>query len=165
METIAVYWEPVIRVYGFDIRKNISLIELDVLTKHMAYWGEFITTEAENSCNFIMVLAQYIDPNILRLCIAMQNNGEVPFRQSLEDKCKKEYRLSIRIHKQIDALFFHGPHFQDRYGIAEAALRSLDHDKITLYSAGCTGTSVYLIVGNGQAALAKKMLAKSFKVP
>jgi aspartokinase len=160
-----VYWEPVIRVYGFDIRKDISLIELEIFTEHAAYWGEHIHAEAQNSSDFIMVLAQYVDQTALRLCIAMQQDKGVPFCQTLEDKCKKEYSLSIQIRKQVDALFFHGPHFQDRYGIIAAALRSLDNDQITLYSSGCTGTSVYLIIGSGQADLAKEMLAKSFVVP
>jgi aspartokinase len=152
-------------VYGFDIRKDISLIELSIPTEHAAYLGEQIQVLDGDNRDFIMVLAQYVDRNVFRLSIAMDQDKAASFVQVIEDTSKKEYRLSIRLQQPVDAIFFHGPHFQDRYGITEAALRTLDHDRITLYSTGCTGTSVYLIVGSGQADLAKKMLARSFIVP
>lgn len=165
METIAVYWEPVIRVYGFDIRKNVAVLELDFQLEAADYWGECIEALAGSGAGFIMAMIQCVDHATARSCIGVKQDYAAACRQILEDGSKKGYTVTIRLRQPVDILFFHGPHFQDRYGIAEAAFRNLDRQRITLHTACCTGTSVYMVVNDGEAELARDMLAKGFKVP
>lgn len=165
METIAVYWEPIIQVYGFDSRKNAAFIELDFPLEDAYYWGECIETLASTGSGFIMALAQYINTGTLRICIAIHQDYADSCRQLLGEYGKKSYKVTLRSQQPVDILFFHGPHFQDRYGIAEAAFRTLNQDRITLHSVSCTGTSVYIVVNGGETELAKEMLSQGFMVP
>ncbi len=165
METIAVYWEPIIQVYGFDSRKDIALLELDFSITEADYWGECIDSLATTDSGFIMVLAQYISTTTLRFCIALQKADAISCRQQLEKSCNTRFSVSIRLHQPVDILFFHGPHFQDRYGIAETVFRSLQHSPISLHAVGCTGTSVYLALNTGEIEQVKELLSEGFTVP
>lgn len=165
METIAVYWEPLIRVYGFDIRKDTALLELDFRPGTAACWGQRIESLAGSVSGFIMLLLQQIDAETTRICLALKQDQVADCLRELEKSAGNEYKGTIRIHQPVDILFFHGPHFQDRYGIVDAVFQAIDPQKISLHAVGCTGTSVYLVVGVGQAEPAREMLAAGFTVP
>ena len=53
---------------------------------------------------------------------------------------------SLQTIAPVELIYLHGPHFQDRYGIAEAALSPLQKADIPILAAGCSGTSVYIVV-------------------
>lgn len=165
METIAVYWEPVIRVYGFDIRTDLALLECDVQPEAADFWGERLESLALTGSGFIMVLMQSRDHATARLSLVIEQEYADSCRRLLEECRHDGYRISIRLRQPVDMLLFHGPHFQDRYGIAEAVFRSLDQTRISLYAVGCTGTSVYIVVGGGEAGPARTMLSAGFVVP
>lgn len=165
METIAVYWEPLIRVYGFDIRKDTALLELDFRPETAACWGQRIESLAGSVSGFIMMLLQHIDAETTRVCLALKQNLAADCLRELEKFDRNGYKGTIRIHQPVDILFFHGPHFQDRYGIVDAVFQAIDPQIISLHAVGCTGTSVYLVVGAGQAEPAREMLAAGFTVP
>jgi aspartokinase len=114
---------------------------------------------------FIMAVVQFINQTTLRLCVAVRQNQVAVCRQTLEFQGMAEYGISVRVRQPVDVLFFHGPHFQDRYGIAEAAFRTVNRQRISLHAAGCTGTSIYLVLDGGKGPLAKEMLSESFTVP
>lgn len=165
METIAVYWEPVIRVYGFDIKKETALLELDVQMASADYWGRCIESLADSAPGFLLMLLQFVDSDTARICMAIQQEHAAACLREIEKFNQNGSGGSLRIHQPVDILFFHGPHFQERYGIATAVFQSIDPQQITLHTVGCTGTSVYLVVGGGQAEQAREMLSASFTVP
>lgn len=166
METIAVYWEPIIQVYGYDTIPCASLIELDVPLYDAGLWGENIQSFAPENSGFIMFLAQYVNDEFLRFSIAIKQETVSHCLEHLQTVPNQDvHSVSFKLHRQIDILFFHGPHFQDRYGITDTVLQSLDNSDITLHGIGCTGTSVYLAVGAGEANKTKELLSKGFSVP
>ena len=166
METIAVYWEPVIRVYGFDIREDAALIELDFPLSAAACWGHGVESLAGSSPpGFLLLLLQYVDTDTARICIAVKQEHAAGCLRELEKFTPFGDKKTIRIHQPVDILFFHGPHFQERYGIAAAVFQAIDPQNVTLHCVGCTGTSVYLVVDAGQAEQARAMLSASFTVP
>jgi len=165
VETVAVYWEPVIRVYGIDIVKDVALLELTFRPEDMALLGHRLMEFQEEGRGFIMVLLETATNGNLRICLALKREVATRFRLHLENHVGKDYILSVRLTEPVEVLFFHGPHFQDRYGIVEALFRALDPQEISLYLVGCTGTSVYLVVGEGKAARTREMLAGDFVVP
>jgi len=165
VETVAVYWEPVIRVYGIDIVKDVSLLDLTFRPEDTAFLGHVLMELKEEGRGFIMVLLETAGDGILRLCLALRPEISTKLSHRLENFTSKDYTLAVKQTEPVEVLFFHGPHFQDRYGIVEALFRSLDRQEITLYLVGCTGTSVYIVVGNGEAARARDMLAGDFVVP
>jgi aspartokinase len=61
-------------------------------------------------------------------------------------------------------VYLHGPHFQDRYGIAEAALAPVLAASIPLLASGCSGTSIHLVVPADCAARTVDCLGQTFVI-
>ena len=165
IETRAVYWEPVIRVYGIDVMKDVTLLDLSFSAQDMLLLGKLLTEHSENDRGFIMVLLEAARDGIHRMILAMHRGAAKRLVDHLENCQQKGYTPPITTTEKLEVLFFHGPHFQDRYGIVEALFRSFAKQDITLHLVGCTGTSVYLVVGDGESARARDMLAGDFIVP
>lgn len=165
VETVAVYWEPIIRVYGFDVRKDVSLVEITFRAENTQALGHTLLELREQDMGFIMVLLETTGDGNLRLCLVLKPEIAEKCRDHLENSVQKGYTLAVKVIEPVEVLFFHGPHFQDRYGIVEALFRSLDQQQIALHLVGCTGTSVYLVVGAGEAERAREMLSRDFVVP
>ncbi|WP_136807827.1 hypothetical protein [Desulfosediminicola flagellatus] len=165
METIAVYWEPVIRVYGIETRVDVAFIELNFPLDELDFHGSNIEKLAGTCNDFIMVLLQYVDQKSAKICIALKVQYAKTLYHHLDRLAEKGYKVTVHLKEHVDMVFFHGPHFQDRYGIAETAFRVLDLETVSLLAVGCTGTSVYLVVNNGEADLARHMLSKGFIIP
>lgn len=164
METIAVYWEQVIRVYGIDSRTGISLVvarfpgsQFGTVTDHLTS-----STPALDKFIFCNTTGDCDDHFDLVLAISAGNSGAVVEHLKILRKSIPEFTLDL--HQPVDLVFFHGPHFQDRYGIAEAVYSCLDNN-LNLLATGCTGTSVYIVVGPGQSGLVKQYLAERFSGP
>lgn len=165
METIAVYWEPVIRVYGFDTRENVAMLAIDTLLEQCDFLATSIESFNGDPCKYLMVLSQLITPDKIRFHLVINSDSAIRCKTHFESILANAKETNIILSDPVDVLFFHGPHFQDRYGIAETAFTSLDMDQVDLLLTGCTGTSIYMVVKAGQAQLTKQMLTKNFTVP
>lgn len=66
---------------------------------------------------------------------------------------------------QVDLIFLHGPHFQDRFGIADTAFSALASHNIPIRLSGCAGTSMYLVFAGGAGSRALKILNDTFLIP
>lgn len=165
MESIAVYWEPVVRVYGFEHLSDVSLLKIDYpLSKAHALADSLINPGCEGT-SFLFSQIQLASPNSAAMSIALNKSHLDELLPHLKRAEEEELSLSVTVHQPVDLLFFHGPHFQDRYGIAETAFSALDLTRVTIHSIGCTGTSIYIIADGGQGLLVKKMLSDAFTVP
>jgi hypothetical protein len=65
----------------------------------------------------------------------------------------------------VELVYFQGPHFGDRYGIARAALNALNACGVAPVAMVCSGASVYLMTGPGGAFAAQEALRTSFGIP
>lgn len=165
LETIAVYWEPVVRVYGYDIKRDISLIELELPLDILEDIGSRADQLAKSSKGFTMTLLQQASEHIFRICIVMASEDAEAAFKIFAETASAYQEIQIRRPQKVELLSFHGPHFQDRYGIADATFSTLAQSDISIRAAGCTGTSIYLIVEEGKAEQARDILSASFVVP
>ena len=165
METIAVYWEPVIRVYGFELIKDADLVRLRVPISKIGQVGRKISHLSTTGANFVLTVLQYVDPNWAEICWVMKKEHHLKCLAKIADIGKEIDELAVQSQGDIDVLFFHGPHFQDRYGIIAAAMEVLLDQQTTLHLAGCAGTSIYLIIPGGTAEKTKTALAAAFTIP
>ena len=165
METIAVYWEPVIRVYGFEVVEDVDLIRvrLPAATSHLL--GQQISRFGASGASFVLVVHQYIDPQWVEICCVIKKKYHQDFIDILAEDIATVPGLAIDSQCGVEALFFHGPHFQDRYGIIAAAMEVVTDQGSKLHLAGCAGTSIYLITPAGAAEGTKKALAAAFTIP
>lgn len=165
MESIAVYWEPVVRVYGFEIHSGAVLVKLEYPQQNGELLMEHLGSDEKFGTSFLFSQIQLTSPGTASMNIALRREHADLFLSQLDSTTGQELVISVVVHQPVDLLFFHGPHFQDRYGIADTAFNSLDHSQVTIHAVGCTGTSVYIMADGGQGELVRGMLSDAFTVP
>jgi aspartokinase len=65
----------------------------------------------------------------------------------------------------VAGIFLHGPHFGDRYGIAQTLVESLEKAHITLLALSCTISSISLIIRQHELAAAQLALGNTVASP
>jgi aspartokinase len=161
METIAVYWEPKIRVYGLTTQLGLSLYTLVFPTSRLAYWAGVVESLEAKGRAFELVNLQGVSASTMQLSL-LPIAGASDFRSLLEAGLENEEATSFSVADPVELIYLHGPHFQDRFGIAEAALAPLHRAGIPILAVGCAGTSVYLVIPENTANTAKTHLAETF---
>ena len=73
--------------------------------------------------------------------------------------------LRLRVDNPVELVYFQGPHYGDRYGIACAALSALAKHGVTVLAVVCAGASVYMITPKGMACTARNALIGAFSIP
>jgi aspartokinase len=76
-----------------------------------------------------------------------------------------EPRESIHVTSPVGLIYFQGPHFGDRYGIADSAFRTLSRRAIPILAAGCSASSIYLVLPAERIKQGRTLLAKAFELP
>jgi aspartokinase len=163
METIAVYWEPKIRIYGLTTKTGLSLYSLIFPVDRLSYWGEIVKNLEEQGREFELVNLQTASATTMLLCLLPASRAQgSDIRTILEASAENEKATYLQVTAPVELIYLHGPHFQDRYGIAEAALTPLNKAHISILSAGCAGTSVYIAVNEQRAQEAVACLSETF---
>jgi aspartokinase len=65
----------------------------------------------------------------------------------------------------VELISFQGPHFADRYGIADSAFKALDNQGIPIIIAACSGAAVYIVLPENKLHEARFFLSEAFEVP
>jgi len=160
METIAVYWEPRIKTYGFQRITDLALIEFSCPLSKIKPLGEILSQD-----DLIVLRPKFI--------IAQVSNHEISFIICLPLKESKDFHTSLEktssptLHKYIhpvSIIFFHGPHFGDRYGIANATFSSLSKAGLKIIASGCSSASVFLVLAQHDIDKAEEILSETFEV-
>jgi len=161
-ETAAVYWEPVIKIYGASEKKDLVMATAELEKSRLAQLGVELQAVQQGAGRFEMALMQRIDETTYKLLLLYERNM-VDSYDALFSRC--ETIISAREQRPAELLYLHGPHFHDRYGVAAAALKNLQKKQHELFALGCAGTSIYLITPRKKAQLCAAALEKIFIVP
>jgi hypothetical protein len=159
METVAVYWEPIIRTYGFDVRTGLTLAQLELPTEGSDDLALLLEPGAPCPGGLVMAAAGRNADSSLALWVVL--DGVVA--QDLRERAQAVGDPTV-IHP-VEVVCFHGPHFGDRYGIASAALSVLQKDGITVLLASCTSASVFLAVECNEGRRTVQSLQIAFTAP
>ena len=65
----------------------------------------------------------------------------------------------------VAGIFLHGPHFGDRYGIAQTLTEALERAHVSLLALSCTISSISLIIRQHELAAAQLVLTNTFAAP
>ena len=65
----------------------------------------------------------------------------------------------------VAGIFLHGPHFGDRYGIAQTLLEALERAHVSLLALSCTISSISLIIRQQELPAAQLVLGNTFEAP
>lgn len=139
-------------------------MEVTVDPDRMASLGRALVQMGERGIQFYSVFLRR-GRHGLELCFLIQNDWvrlavehlEQPLRQDVE---AFDYRTA-----PADLVFFQGPHFGDRYGIADAAVGALSNRGIAITAIVCSGACIYIVLPEGKSEEAVLVLAEAFEVP
>ncbi len=158
METIAVYWEPRIKTYGLNKVNNLSFFEFYYPEEKIIELGKILSSDNFLGIKTKFLILQSLKDGVSLVFCLSEKDGE-NFHASL----KKD--LTLRAYNYlhpVGILFFHGPHFGDRYGIADAAFSPLFEAGIKIISSGCSSASIFLVMAEDDLKKAEEILTKTF---
>lgn len=160
METIAVYWESRIKTYGFQRITDLSFIEFSYPLSEIKSLGEILSQDDLQTLRPKFIIAQESDDKITFIfCLPVKEGND--FHASLE----KTPRLTPhRYIYPVSIIFFYGPHFGDRYGIADATFSTLLKADIKIIASGCSAASVFLVLAQDDMDKAEDVLSETFEV-
>lgn len=165
LQTIAVYWERKIKTYGFQETPELLLVKMTFAAQEMAQWGKDIQALEDRIGGFHLVLIQPDLTGRIHAYLLCNREEEGEIRDFVLGTIQSVEETPVDIISPVELLFFYGPHFGDRYGIADAALGALSKKEIPILAASCSGSAVFLVFPVGKANEAKKALSETFQVP
>ncbi len=115
--------------------------------------------------HFHHINAQLDLENVFHLFMVVDLETGALVTDKIEQEQLIKPAISVHSTRNVELLSLHGPHFQDRYGIANAAYTLLDEHNLQLLSSSCTGTSLNLVFPENSGEKAGKCLEKTFVVP
>ena len=160
METIAVYWEQPIKTYGFQKVTDLVLVEFSYPLKEITSLEKTLSRDALQKVKAEFIIVQERGDTIsITLCLSEKEYED--FWVSVADApgstpCEYTYPVGI--------IYFHGPHFGDRYGIAEATFSTLSNADIEIVASGCSASSVFVVMAQNDLARAEDVLSHTFEV-
>lgn len=165
METIAVYWEPKIKTYGFQYAADLCMLELSLQSGQMAAWGLRIQELGELGISFDLVLVQQTGGQGLEVYLVFPRQCEDKALNYFHQIIQEKGDGTARIVSPVDLIHLSGPHFGDRYGIAKAAFMALAGHGVPVLASGCSASCIYLVLPEKRAAEARDALSEVFETP
>ena len=164
METIAVYRETRIKIYGFEWSADACRIEVEFEAAFAAELGRRWANRASEGTAYRLVLIQPSGSNRVVVNLFVNDGEREALIRNLEEDAL-DYQLMIRAQSPVDILHFQGPHFGERYGIVSSALDALSSRGIRTLAVGCSGSSVYIALPGDTRPLVMEALAEPFIIP
>lgn len=165
IETKAAYWEPTIQIYNINIVSSLTLININLSLDNHESLHNHLLTFTKKQDTFIFFGAQKSQEHSLQFNIILDKTAVPTLIEEVNTVTNKSRSECVSTYKDVEIITFFGPHFQDRYGIALTAFKALEAKGFTLLVAGCSGTSIYLVVPQGTAKPMEKCLSRYFIVP
>lgn len=164
METVAVYWEPRVKTYGFNEVRGLSLIKIPVAPDDLAALGSGICDLERPELRLFLVLLD-AGRQGLTLSLLVEQGREPPILDLLAERMGMASGGTIRNASPVGLIYFQGPHYGDRYGIADSAFRALVRRDIPVLAAGCSLSSIYLVLPEARMEEGRGVLAEAFEPP
>ena len=165
METIAVYKEKQVKVYGITEKADLALGILHFPFNKTEIWGLRTSAFENYAKRFELVTSHATDKNLLELHLLFDRKNSKKLSEKLKEWVKDEKNTEFSIKQPVDLLYLFGPHFQDRFGIADVAFNALLQNNIDLLVSGCAGTSMYFVTSQKQGSNGLKILQDTFLIP
>jgi aspartokinase len=165
VETIAVYWESQIKTYGLNEFDGLAHVQFACPPEQMAPVGQLVREMEEPGMRMLLVVGQAAGDGLLGLGLLIGQQWEKGVMRKLRGLLGEEADSSLHSISPVSLIFLHGPHFGDRYGIADAAVGALTKKGIPIVALGCTASSIYLVMPEDQREAAGRSLKEAFLMP
>jgi aspartokinase len=164
IETIATYWEPVIKIYGSNLKTGVTALSVSFSALHLLPVLSFLS-DVEEVDSFKVIALNTADQNSNNLLLLVTTAVGIKLVKSLRRRFDQSGGVAIAEQPGLEVVYFHGPHFQDRYGVANAVVKTIEKANVECVFLNCSGTSIFLVTPAHVGSLAQKALEKVFMVP
>lgn len=165
VETIATYWEKQIKIYGVSERPNLGLLRFTFPAADTSELGHLLM-ETEAACGrFELVSAQAAGPGCFLLNLVAARQETAMLSDILAAVVVDRWQAELEIISPVAAIYFHGPHFQERFGIAHAVEKALAPHDLSMFFCGCAGTSIYLVIPEKERERTGTIIKEHFMIP
>lgn len=165
VETIAVYQEERVKVYGITEKADQALAIIRFPAAGADRWGLHIIELEQHLKRFELVTCHGGTGNTLELHVLFDHKDSRAVRSAINEVIQDEKNSEFILKQPVDILFLFGPHFQDRFGIVDIAFTALRENDIHILVSGCAGTSMYFVAAKNQGRRALKILTDTFLIP
>lgn len=162
LQTIAVYNEARIKTYGFSKESGLSLVRLEVPTEHCGVLGDLLKTLPEEA-RFRLAIMQPYEERMTVFLLAEPSKQEILVTEFRSAEVLADMEMEVT--GSVGLIQFQGPHYGERYGIAETMVRALQEAEIDVMAVECCTQSIHVIVAEDRLAAATAALSEVFEVP
>lgn len=165
METVAVYKEERVKVYGITEKIDLALGILSFPAKRIELWGQRIIEFESSLKRFELATYHSTGKDRTTLHLLFDRNNSITLRDTLQEILKNEQNTEFTVQQPVEILYLFGPHFQDRFGIVNIAFNALLQNNTDILVSGCAGTSMYFVTPKAQGRNGLKILTDTFLIP
>jgi hypothetical protein len=165
VETIAVYQETIIKTYGFQIVEGLSMLLMCVSNDRLSSIESLFAGAEGPDPTFQAVFSQWMAADSMRVCLLVEARKEREIKACLQRMLKGTLKIDLTSVKPVDLICFQGPHFGDRYGIAQTVFQTLRDRSIPVLASEFSQSAVILVLQGGAAEAGKNCLSGAFRVP
>jgi aspartokinase len=157
---IATYQEQVIKIYDIVQEPQADLWTLALSFSDVGKLGKVLTTLDRSGLKMLFIAGLPLSQTQLgfAFCFAGAEPGEIEHALSCHLST-----ATLSHQPQIVALFIHGPHFGDRYGIASTLLGALQRAGVSILALSCTVSSISAIIREADVEPAMEALNQTFQ--
>jgi len=163
LETRAAYWESRIKTYGFQRVTDLSLFEITVGRARIDSLGRALCRLGDAGIGFHLVFSR---TSLRGLEVSLLVTAQ--WAKVIEERMQEFVEGTDGVTRRTspaEMVFFQGPHFGDRYGIVDTALRALAAKGIKMTATACSGSCIYIVLPEGQSEEAVVALSEVFDIP
>ena len=165
METVAMYWEPQIKTYGFQVVKELALYKYSIPADLSAQWGRAVGSIEDGRNCLHLLCAQLSESSALDLLLLCEPEQGASMVRHLETEIPVAAGCRRRVITPVELIFFQGPHFGDRFGVADFTYQALKEHADLLLAAAFSCASIYLVLPEGTADETRTLLTSAFRIP
>jgi len=165
LETSAVYWEPKIKTYGFHEVYDLTMLEGTIQQERIAQFGSFLENLDVPEISFHLILMQTLKDHVIDFRIVLDRKWEEKIQQTCNSIIREKGEESFLLQSPVELIYFFGPHFGDRYGIADTTFQVLVENNLPVLAAGFSGSAVYLVLPDKGIQKVRPVFTSAFEVP
>ncbi len=160
-EVVAAYQEKVIKIYHLIEQTDLDLWSFSIPSSTLLEnLGAALMALGRQGLKipFLVALPGPEDRFVCTFSTASENNEEVARLVEEHIPVLPPERVA-----PVAALFFHGPHFGDRYGIADTLMQALEKVQVEPLALSCTVSSISVVINEENLVPAMDVLSQTFE--
>lgn len=163
-QVVAAYQEKVIKIYCLAQEHDLDLWRVSIpsstiLQDLAAVLGDLGAAGWKVP---FLVAVPWLEKRELLVSFCISQHGGTEVRQFLDRRLPG---AAVSCLGPTAAIFIHGPHFGDRYGVADTLLQALDRARVSPLALSCTISSISTVLKQQELGAAVQVLEETFEAP